>query len=55
MKNRNEQSPPDCNPPRKPYHQPKLEEYGDLRAITHSRTTGTNIDGGMAVGLSKTN
>ncbi len=55
MKNKNELAPPDPNRPRKPYQQPKLQVYGDLRDITHSHTMGMNMDGAMIMGLSKTN
>jgi hypothetical protein len=54
MKNKNEQVPPDPNRPRKPYQQPKLQVYGDLREITQSHATGMKMDGGMGGGMNKT-
>jgi hypothetical protein len=55
MKNKNQQLPPATEPARKPYQQPRLQVYGDLREITRSHATGMNMDGAMVVGLSKTN
>jgi hypothetical protein len=40
---------------RKPYRKPKLEIYGDLRAITQSNATGAKSDGMTGASMQQTN
>jgi hypothetical protein len=40
---------------RKPYRKPKLEIYGDLRAITQGNAAGAKADGMAGAGMQKTN
>jgi hypothetical protein len=54
MKNNNEQTPPNKKRSKKPYEQPRLQVYGDLRDITQSHMMGMNMDGSMTMGLNKT-
>jgi hypothetical protein len=41
-------------PARKPYETPRLEVYGDIRAVTDSVGMTGNLDGGAGHGQTKT-
>jgi hypothetical protein len=55
IKSKNEQASPETNRAKKPYQQPKLQVYGDLREITQSHMMGMAMDGSMVMGLNRTN
>lgn len=54
-KNSSEPTPPNSNQTKKPYQQPQLQVYGDLRDITQSHMMGMMMDGSMVMGFNKTN
>lgn len=51
--NREVEDSPDAA--RKPYRKPKLETYGDLRAITQSNAKGAKSDGMAGASMQQTN
>ena len=54
MKTNQEQTPRDAKRSKKPYQQPQLQVYGDLREITQSHMTGPNKDGAKGKGMNRT-
>jgi hypothetical protein len=45
---------PDKNRSKKPYQEPQLQVYGDLRDITQNMGPGKTMDGGKGKGNDKT-
>ena len=44
-------STPEKETPKKPYHPPRLVEYGDLRQLTESSNTQNTSDGAYGTAL----